>query len=943
MDTFVSFILAKIFTIENLNSKSSSQGLTAHKALIVANEQKECITSDMMEDTYSNAIDLFIVGLILGVVLALIYYKLLTVEKNPGPPMIEEITSTHVDDQIAFHEKEEERMQKEMQARQLAKLERERARRELENTLTKPDSKITPNQGKLLAEIKRVLDEPIEAAKDKEIKNKEHPKARHTCRWIDVQDMLYEIDSMSRKMNKTDIFIFDKTKIKTTMEKDDIVNFLVPVWLPSYFKTALELLSKMVDITQVMVLTINIDIQIVDRSATYKYMNFCFYWNQCSIEGLSELVKINNHTEEQCQEFESEDKYKEISESASVSSDELVDGETVTSLFENLLEAFGSSDIKEEKADLIIEYAFLYHDWNVVDKAWCNKYAPLVALIDRDVAPTRTERKEARTLYRETSKGNDSKQQKDTSSASEQINASVNRGGRSKEKRKSRKKYYTNTNVRELYTEVLLGSKISFTNSIIALKHCELDADDRREVRNLMTTEKYYNSKFKYQKDFWTSVSRGDSESAREILNTRLTKLVSYTNDKQTKLLELDSKLIALRKLLTVHASEWVRDLCADGDVEMNPGPFNKAEFVSKYATHFNETYENYPGPVITFTCNIQDRMLYCDCEILFNITSPKAQSKPVARDWVYNALHNMLTDWSAKKYFETVQEIEYIVNGKESKVVVHKGILNTISPDYDIVNTKKPQNNTDKLGNTSISNAVKEAVAPYLQEIAQYKVRMQEQEKVINDMLVENSTLYSKINKLSEDLESQRISKNIAITELISKMMRRQKDTDITMAKYISDLSNSMNSLNIAFSNLKSVNIIRVDERTRIEDELIKAGVELNPGPFDLYNFIPRYGSYGGPGYSGGHTGGRHFEVEPSDEMDNLFRTHDMDYDTAKTYKDIAIADLKLVSGLVQTVPKTPYGWIYRQFAIPLFTAKAALCNNGICPGPSPSGNESV
>lgn len=78
-------------------------------------------------------------------------------------------------------------------------------------------------------------------------------------------------------------------------------------------------------------------------------------------------------------------------------------------------------------------------------------------------------------------------------------------------------------------------------------------------------------------------------------------------------------------------------------------------------------------------------------------------------------------------------------------------------------------------------------------------------------------------------------------------------------------------------------------------------------------------YGNYGGPGNLGG---------KPLDEMDELFRRHDIVYHLSDTRKVMEVADEELIEGLqsLDTRRLAPQGERYRQRAISFFSSPVSL-----------------
>lgn len=75
----------------------------------------------------------------------------------------------------------------------------------------------------------------------------------------------------------------------------------------------------------------------------------------------------------------------------------------------------------------------------------------------------------------------------------------------------------------------------------------------------------------------------------------------------------------------------------------------------------------------------------------------------------------------------------------------------------------------------------------------------------------------------------------------------------------------------------------------------------------------IPTYGNYGGPDYAGGRLlepGEKPtFTVAPTDQLDALFRKHDMAVINAQTSLEQAKADLRLIKGIMKLSPDAVSG----------------------------------
>jgi hypothetical protein len=90
-------------------------------------------------------------------------------------------------------------------------------------------------------------------------------------------------------------------------------------------------------------------------------------------------------------------------------------------------------------------------------------------------------------------------------------------------------------------------------------------------------------------------------------------------------------------------------------------------------------------------------------------------------------------------------------------------------------------------------------------------------------------------------------------------------------------------------------------------------------PGPGGVP--IPTYGNYGGPGYSNGEVLASpdqpvDYSVLPVDQLDALFRFHDMAYDTPNTLVR-AEGDLALIHGILSAAPLSPEESLYAGGAI--------------------------
>jgi hypothetical protein len=92
-----------------------------------------------------------------------------------------------------------------------------------------------------------------------------------------------------------------------------------------------------------------------------------------------------------------------------------------------------------------------------------------------------------------------------------------------------------------------------------------------------------------------------------------------------------------------------------------------------------------------------------------------------------------------------------------------------------------------------------------------------------------------------------------------------------------------------------------------------------------------PTYGNYGGADYSGGvhlQPGQEpDYSVQPIDELDTLFRTHDMSSEASGSY-DRAVGDLNLIIGIekLSDTQLTPEGHLYAGVATLAMLADIAL-----------------
>ena len=123
---------------------------------------------------------------------------------------------------------------------------------------------------------------------------------------------------------------------------------------------------------------------------------------------------------------------------------------------------------------------------------------------------------------------------------------------------------------------------------------------------------------------------------------------------------------------------------------------------------------------------------------------------------------------------------------------------------------------------------------------------------------------------------------------------------------------------------------------------------------PFWQY-LIPKYGNFGGPGWSGGAMMSNYNEVdwsvEPVDSLDELFHKHDTYYQEAIKNRDSGrytvdqkdqkwleadniliydLEDLPIDPKEWENKPKgsTFYAWLYRKLAIYGFVLKVWVCN---------------
>ena len=84
-----------------------------------------------------------------------------------------------------------------------------------------------------------------------------------------------------------------------------------------------------------------------------------------------------------------------------------------------------------------------------------------------------------------------------------------------------------------------------------------------------------------------------------------------------------------------------------------------------------------------------------------------------------------------------------------------------------------------------------------------------------------------------------------------------------------------------------------------------------LAPADEDLR--IPTYGKYGGPEYSGGKLlrpgDVPDFTVKPINDLDQLFRRHDIAIREAESSYQQALADLRLIKGILKLPPDAVSG----------------------------------
>lgn len=86
---------------------------------------------------------------------------------------------------------------------------------------------------------------------------------------------------------------------------------------------------------------------------------------------------------------------------------------------------------------------------------------------------------------------------------------------------------------------------------------------------------------------------------------------------------------------------------------------------------------------------------------------------------------------------------------------------------------------------------------------------------------------------------------------------------------------------------------------------------------------FVPRYGNWGGPGWSGGrwNVGADRADriMEPADALDEALMRHDGDYQAGELW---VLADTNLVAALHNLAPPAGlYGRLYRLVAIEVFS----------------------
>ena len=115
----------------------------------------------------------------------------------------------------------------------------------------------------------------------------------------------------------------------------------------------------------------------------------------------------------------------------------------------------------------------------------------------------------------------------------------------------------------------------------------------------------------------------------------------------------------------------------------------------------------------------------------------------------------------------------------------------------------------------------------------------------------------------------------------------------------------------------------------------------------------VPKYGNFGGPGWSGGVMISTYADVDwgiiPKDSLDETFHDHDKHYQDAIEKKDTGIiddiemhhrwikADIELVNN-IRLIPTNPkewdrkpesrilYSWFYRKTSLVIFSIKISL-----------------
>jgi len=190
---------------------------------------------------------------------------------------------------------------------------------------------------------------------------------------------------------------------------------------------------------------------------------------------------------------------------------------------------------------------------------------------------------------------------------------------------------------------------------------------------------------------------------------------------------------------------------------------------------------------------------------------------------------------------------------------------------------------------------------------------------------------LEDKVHELEDDKKMLSATVSDRIKEL-KDMDERMTGAMIEMADRFDILRTRLSAMEVQNNKLEAQLSKTSNNLAQVIKIALQIGnIELNPGPFKnlldaIGMLLPRYGKYGGQGYSSGVEGG---EVDPDvaavDKLDNLFKEHDIAYKSDDPAIRLA-ADKHLIEMAETYPPESFKAYMYAKVAKHLFKTKAVL-----------------